>query len=85
MHRKQAICVHVRPQLPCAPVALSNRRHVNACGGQKVDKKDFSGSKVDMQVSDHYAATKLPLLPPCFSSNFTSDMTMPRSAALHMS
>ena len=30
-------------------------------------------------------ATQLPLLPPCFSSSFTSVMTMPRSAALHMS
>ncbi len=30
-------------------------------------------------------ATKLPDLPPCFSSNFTSVIIIPRSTALHMS
>ena len=31
------------------------------------------------------SATKLPLFPPCFSSNRTDSITIPRSTALHMS
>ena len=37
------------------------------------------------QPASHAPATNLPDLPPCFSSNFTSVMVMPRSTALHMS
>ncbi len=36
-------------------------------------------------VSDHYSATKLPLLPPCFSNSLTPPIVIPLSTALHMS
>jgi len=38
-----------------------------------------------MPVSAYFSAMKLPDLPPCFSSSFTSVIVMPRSTALHMS
>ena len=38
-----------------------------------------------MRTVFYTSATQLPDLAPCFSSTFTSVMTMPRSMALHMS
>ena len=38
-----------------------------------------------VKTSPYTPATKLPDLPPCFSSSLQSVMVMPRSTALHMS
>jgi len=73
-----------RPQAQAAPAPAAmhliaipaEKRGGHACAAGR------SGGRPVPQV---LAATKLPDLPPCFSSSFTSVIAMPRSAALHMS
>ena len=47
---------------------------------------DVLGPVAVLAVAGHHGeATQCPLFPPCFSSSRMSLITMPRSAALHMS
>ena len=82
----------------CLGAASLNQRVIHAVDGDTefASSEEYVGELRLCKPAEHqlanashlgksYAADQSPLLPPCFSSTLISPITMPRSAALHMS
>ena len=66
-------------------LAMCHRRTARPCRSSAWSRRANFATKTFASAALQVAATQSPDLPPCFSSTRISPITMPRSAALHMS